>query len=203
MIRINLLPIKQLQAEVARRREIIIGSVVLGCALLFLIVTHFYQSYQINEREREIAALRIELQALNAKVKEVADLQVKIKELRGKQKIIEDLNHKKSGPVLVMTSLSAATPASLWLTDLREGGGGVTMNGMATDHETLAGFMRSLEASKHFSNIELIETIQGAGPTGTLKKFAIKARVNYRAPAIQPADKNKPAPPVQKEEKKS
>lgn len=204
MIRINLLPVKQLQAEVTRRREIIVGSVVLGCALLLLLGAHLYQSYQLTQRENELASLRTELKALNAKVKEVADLQVKIKDLRGKQKIIEDLNHKKSGPVLVMASLSQATPGSLWLTELREGGGSVTMNGLAADHETLANFIRSLAISKHFTDVELIETTQGAGPTSALKRFAIKAQMVYRPQAPQPADaKTKASAPVQKEEKKS
>jgi type IV pilus assembly protein PilN len=202
MIRINLLPVKQLQAEVTRRREIIVGSVVLGCALLLLLGTYLYQSYQLTQTENELASLRTELKALNAKVKEVADLQVKIKDLRGKQKIIEDLNHKKTGPVLVMASLSQATPGSLWLTELREGGGSVTMNGLAADHETLANFIRSLALSKHFTAVELVETTQGTGPTAALKKFAIRARVIYRAPAAQPA-KTKASAPVQKEEKKS
>jgi len=202
MIRINLLPIKQLQAEVTRRREIIIGSTVLGIALVILLGGYLYQSYQLTSLEKELAGLRTELQALNAKVKEVSDLQVKIKDLRGKQKIIEDLNNKKSGPVLVMASLSSATPASLWLTDLREGGGNVTMNGLATDNETIANFMRSLATSKHFTNVELIEATQGAGPTATLKKFAIKVRAVYRPPT-PPAAGAKPAAPVKKEEKKS
>jgi len=202
MIRINLLPIKELQAEVTRRREIIIGSAVLGAVLLILLGGYAYQYYQLTSLEKELAGLRAELQALNTKVKEVSDLQVKIKELRGKQKIIEDLNNKKSGPVLVMTSLSSATPASLWLTDLREGGGNVTMNGLATDNETVANFMRSLTTSKYFINVELIETTQGAGPTAALKKFAIKARVVYRPPTPLPAAA-KPAAPVKKEEKKS
>ena len=202
MIRINLLPIKELQAEVTRRREIVVGSLVLGFALLILLGSYLYQSYQLSSLEKELAGLRTELQVLNAKVKEVADLQVKIKDLRGKQKIIEDLNNKKSGPVLVMASLSQATPASLWLTDLREGGGNVTMNGLATDNETVANFMRSLATSKHFVNIELIETTQGAGPTAALKKFAIKARVVYRPPPPPPAD-TKATTPGKKEEKKS
>jgi type IV pilus assembly protein PilN len=187
MIRINLLPIKQLQAEVTRRREIIIAAVVLGSLLVVLLGTYLYQWSQLSALENELAALRSELQALNAKVKEVADLQVKIKDLRGKQKIIEDLNGKKSGPVLVMASLSRATPASLWLTDLRESAGNVTMNGLAVDNETVADFMRSLAASKHFSNVELIESIEGPRTTSSLKKFSIKTRVIYRAPAAQPA----------------
>lgn len=199
MIRINLLPIKQLQAEVTRRREIIIGSVVFGGALLVLLGTYLYQGHQLTSMEKELADLRTELQALNAKVKEVADLQGKIKDLRGKRKIIEDLEDKKTGPALVMASLSTATPASLWLTDLRESGGNVTMNGLAVDNETVANFMRALATSKYFTNTELIEITQGAGPTAALKKFAVKTRVIYRpqTPAAKTAE------PVKNEEKKS
>jgi type IV pilus assembly protein PilN len=204
MILINLLPIKQLQAEVTRRREIIIGSVVLGTALLVLLGTYLYQSYQLTQRENELAQLRTELQALNAKVKEVADLQTRIKDLRGKQKIIEDLNNKKTGPVRVMESLSLATPATLWLTDLRDVGGILSLNGLAIDNETVANFMRSLAESKHFTHVEVVETIQGTGPLSAFKKFAIQARIIHRPPGDSPTGaKTKVSAPAAKEEKKS
>lgn len=204
MIRINLLPIKQLEAEVTRRREIIIGSIVLVAALMGMLATHLYQSFKSTALQKESAALSEEIKVLNARVKEVSDLQVKIKDLRGKQRIIEDLNKKKSGPVLVMASLSVATPANLWLTELRESGGNVTMNGLAADNENIASFMKSLTVSKHFSDVELIESTQGVGPTAALKKFAIRARAIYRAPTPPPADaKTEAVAPVKKEEKKS
>ena len=133
---------------------------------------------------------------------EVCDLEVKIKELRGKQKIIEDLNQKRSGPVLVMESLSQATPASLWLTDLREAGGTVGMNGLALDHEAVSNFMRSLAGSKHFSNIELVETVQGTGPISAYKKFTVQARVNHRSPDEPPdSGKDKPRAAASEEKK--
>ncbi|HWP22662.1 MAG TPA: PilN domain-containing protein [Candidatus Binatia bacterium] len=188
MIRINLLPVKALQAEVTRRREITLGVVVLGGALALMVGTYLYQSYTLSQLEKELAVLRQEIQALNIKVKEVGDLQNKIKDLRSKNKIIEDLNRKKSGPVLVMESLSAATPASLWLTDWRESGGSVTMNGIAADNQTIADFMRALTASKYFAGVELIETTQGSGPTASLKKFSIKAGVVYRLPEAPSTD---------------
>ena len=203
MIRINLLPIKELQAEVNRRRDLVIGAVTLSLVAALLLGTYLFQSYQLTKLEGELTELRAELQALNSKVKEVAELQVKIKDLRSKQKIIDDLNRKKTGPVLVMTSLSQATPARLWLTDLRENGGSVTMNGMAVDHETIATFIRSLALSKHFTDVELLETTQGAGPAATLKKFAIKAGINYRAPeAPPPENKTKVKPAAKSEEKR-
>src|SRR6266850_1742287 len=203
MIRINLLPVKALQAEVTRRREIIIGAVVLGAALALLIGTHVYQAYELSNLQTELASLRAELQALNVKIKEVGDLQNKIKDLRSKNKIIENLNKKKSGPVLVMENLSSATPNSLWLTDLRESSGNVTMNGLAVDNQTIADFMKAIALSKHFNNVELVETTQGAGPTAALKKFSIRTGGLYRSPeAVPAATKTKIDTPAKKEEKK-
>lgn len=198
MIRINLLPIKQLQAEVTRRREIIVGSAVVASTLLLLVGSHVYQSYQLKGLEKELSGLRAELQVLNARVKEVADLQVKIKDFRSKQKIIDDLNNKKSGPVLVMTSLSQVTPASLWLTDLRESDGSITMNGLASDNETVAHFLKSLSISKYFSDIELVETVQG--PSAGLKKFTARAKAIYR-PVQPPAAKAAAPQPVEEKMK--
>lgn len=203
MIRINLLPIKQLQAEVTRRRQITVGSAVLATVLVLLLGVYLYQSHQLSSLETELAGLRTELRVLNSKVKEVADLQVKIKESRGKQKIIDDLSRKKIGPVLVMASLSRATPTSLWLTDLKETGGTVTMNGLAVDNETIADFMRSLSASKFFTNVELIESTEGTGPSASMKKFSIKTKVMYRPPDPPPAaDRTKAGAPAKKVEKK-
>lgn len=189
MIRINLLPVKQLQAEVARRRQIMIGSVVFGLAALSLVALYALQTYQLSSLESELTGLRGEIQALNAKIKEVGDLQNKIKELRGKNKIIEDLKKKKSGPVLVMASLANATPATLWLTELRESGGVLTMSGLAADHKTVADFITGLEASKHFKGVDLIETTRGIGPQAGFTKFSIKTGVIYQAPEASAAKK--------------
>ena len=204
MIRINLLPIRALQAEITRRREITIGGVVLGGAVALMAGVYIYQSYTLSQLEKELADLRREIQVLNVKVKEVGDLQNKIKDLRSKNKIIQDLNRKKSGPVLVMESLSSATPTSLWLTDLRESGGNLTMNGVAADNQTIADFLRALAASKYFSGVELVETTQGTGPTASLKKFSVRAGVVYRPADAAPADsKSKAAGGLKRAEKAS
>ena len=203
MIRINLLPIKQLEAEVTRRREVTIGAAVLGIALLALGSLHLLQSFQLSGLETELAQLRGEIQALNTKIKEIGDLQNKIKEARGKNKIIDDLKKKKSGPVLVMENLANATPATLWLTDLKESGGSLALSGLAIDNKTVADFISGLEASKHFKSVELIETTEGVGPTAGFKKFAIKTGVLYQAPEAPPPEpKTKTTPAAKKEENK-
>jgi type IV pilus assembly protein PilN len=201
MIRINLLPVKELQAEISRRRELTIGGVVLAVALLMLLSAHLLQSLQLSGLEKELATLRGDLQALNVKIKELGDLQNKIKEARGKNKIIDDLKKKKSGPVLVMENLANATPATLWLTDLKESGGSLSLSGLAVDNKTVAEFISGLEASKHFNGVELIETTESSGPTAGFKKFAIKTGVSYQAPETASVETKAPAP-AKKAEKK-
>ena len=188
MIRVNLLPFKQLQAEVTRRRELLIGVVVLGLTALILAGTHFYQAYQVSQLETELAGLRSELQTLNAKIQQVGDLQNRIKDLRSKNRIIADLNQKKSGPVQVMENLAGAAPTTLWLTDLKETGGSLVLNGLAVDNKTVADFITGLEASKYFKSVELVETTQGTGPTSGFKKFSIKTGVLYQPAQAAPVD---------------
>jgi type IV pilus assembly protein PilN len=201
MIRINLLPVKELKAEVSRRRELTIGGTALGVTLIVFGGLYVQQSYRISKLGSEIAGLQSELQTLNVKVKQVGDLQEKVKQLKSKNKIIEDLNKKKVGPARVMESLSVATPTSLWLTEFKETGGKLVINGLAVDNQTVADFLRTLATFSYFSDVELVETTQETQGTGPFKKFSVKALVSYNTSPINTGAEARGSAPA-KEEKK-
>jgi type IV pilus assembly protein PilN len=183
MIRINLLPMREISAEVTRRRDLIIGATGLVVTVLLIIGVYFYQVSQRSSLQAELAALRKEIETLDVQVREVGELQKKIKELQSKTQVLEDLNSKKVGPVRVLESLAAATPAGLWITEYRETGNDLTITGMAMDNQTVADFMRALSNFAHFRNVELIETTQADEKTGPYKKFSVKSGVAYQ-PAL-------------------
>jgi type IV pilus assembly protein PilN len=188
MIRVNLLPVRELQAAVSRRRDLTIGGIVLGSVLTVLLATYLLQHYRLSKLASEQELLRREIQDLNVKVKEVGDLQIRINEYTSKHNVISDLNKKKTGPVGIMESLSTATPARLWLTEFKETGGRLTINGTAADNQTVAEFLKALAASAYFSDVELVETTQGGQESGPLKKFSIRSGVSY-LPAPTPQGK--------------
>jgi type IV pilus assembly protein PilN len=190
MIRVNLLPVKELKAESSRRRDLIIGGLTLGLTALILVGVYFYQSYRRSNLGNELAGLRKEIDALNVKVKEIGDLQIKIKDFASKHKVIDDLNQKKIGPVKVMENLSAATPPTLWLTEFKETNGSSDIRGLALDNQTIADFINTLARTGQFKDVELIETVQTDEKSGSYKKFAIRAGVLYRAPASVTDAKN-------------
>jgi type IV pilus assembly protein PilN len=185
MIRINLLPVRQIKAEVGRRRDLVVAGATAGLTVLVLAGLYFYQSYRLARLDNELAGLRQDIQALNLKVKEVGDLQNKVKEIKSKYQVIDDLGKRKIGPVLVMESLASATPGSLWLTEFRESNGTITMNGFAIDNQTVADFLKMLGKFPYFKNVELIETTQADEKTGPYKKFSITSGVSYQTVVIE------------------
>jgi type IV pilus assembly protein PilN len=187
MIRINLLPVKELKAEVSRRREMILGGLCLGVTLTAILGLYVVQYSRINSLQNEIADLNAELASLNVKAKGVADLEAKIKEVKGKHRVIEEINRKKSGPARVMQSLSTATPRALWLTQFKEIGGNVTITGVATDNQTIAEFLKALDSHSYFRNTELVETTQTDQRVAP-KRFSIKSRLQYQPVVAQTDD---------------
>jgi len=186
MIRINLLPLKEIKAEFGRRQQLIVAGVCLGVAVAAIIGLYLFQSYRLSNLEKELAGLRKEIETLNVQVKGVAELEKKVAEVRGKIKVIDDLNKMRTGPVRVMESLSSVTPTRLWLTQYRETGGNLHMEGLAIDHQTIADFLKALSGSAHFKNVELIETTQVEEEGVPLKRFAARANVLYQLPPPAP-----------------
>ena len=182
MIRLNLLPVRELNAESDRRRDLTVAGVSLAATALILLGIYLYQSAQLSKLAIELPSIRKEVEVLNGKVKELGNLEAKIKELRSKHKVIEDLRGQKMGPTLVMDSLAAAIPSSLWLIELKQNGGSLIINGLAMDNQSVAEFIKSLSRSGHFRNVELVETTQADPKTGPYKKFSIQSAISYQIP---------------------
>lgn len=196
MIRLNLLPVRELNAENSRRRELIVAGISLAVTTVILLGAYVYQSVQLSNLSTELPTLRKEVEVLNSKIKELGDLEAKIKELRSKHKVIEDLRAQKIGPALVMDSLAAAIPSSLWLIEIKQSGAGLVINGLATDNQSVAEFIRSLSRSGHFKDVELIETTQADEKTGRFKKFSIQSGISYHTPttAVGASSPNQTSP---------
>ena len=182
MIRINLISAREIQAEIGKRQDLTVAAISLGATLALILVVFLYQFFRSAILEHDLASLRQEITALESKVKEVAELQKKIAELRERVKVLDDLSKKKIGPVRVMENLSEATPARLWLTEFKENSGNLSMTGMAVDNQTVADFLKALQASAYFRDVELVETSQIEQDKLLLKKFSLRSRLFYQLP---------------------
>lgn len=181
MIRVNLLPVRELNAESNRRKELAIAGVSLATTAVILVALYLSQTAQLSNLSQELPAIRKEIEILNGRIKELGNLEAKIKELSSKHKVIEDLRAQKVGPVRFLDTLAGAIPSSLWLVEIKQSGESLIINGLATDNQSVAEFMRSLSRSAHFKNVELVETNQTDEKTGAFKKFSIQSGISYQS----------------------
>jgi type IV pilus assembly protein PilN len=196
MIRINLLPAKDTERALGQRQQRALAALGLTIALLIMIVPYAIQGRRLSAIETETAQVQEEIRRYDERVKEVRDLDRLKEELQTKLRIIEDLNHKRIGPARVLGDLSIATPDNLWVNDFKETGGGATLSGMALDNQTIAFFMRQLQTSPYFFNVDLVETTQSMPARGVstavpqapnFKRFIINAQIDYFGRGGKPA----------------
>lgn len=188
MIRINLLPVREIKAEVGRHQDLVLAGASLGVTLALVLGLYLFQFFRVSGLEKELAGLRKEIETLNTQTKQVAELEKKVGEVKEKLKAIDELSGKKTGPVHVMESLSMAVPPSLWLIEFKESGGSLALTGLAIDNQTIADFLKALSNSPYFKDVDLIESVQVEQDGRTVKKFNLKATLSYRPPPVpQPA----------------
>jgi type IV pilus assembly protein PilN len=209
MIRLNLLPLKETERAIGRRQQLSLVALGMAIALLIMIVPFIVQGRTLATLDSQIDQLNKEIQQYNTQVKEVHELDRLKKEVQTKLNIIQDLNRKRVGPSRVLDDLSGATPDNLWLIDFTENNGQATVTGLALDNETIARFMRQLQASPYFFGVDLVETSrttpQPTTPAGgespvSFTRFIVKATIDYfgrHGKPPEPAPEAKPAAAVQ------
>jgi len=98
--------------------------------------------------------------------------------------------------VRILAGLSDSTPDKLWLTEYADMGGTLKLTGLGVDEQTVADFMRRLGALKFFRTVDLDETSQVTQDGAKVKKFVIRAQMDYGdTPPPQPEAKPQKAPP--------
>lgn len=177
MVTINLLPIK---AELRQRALVEHILVLIICLVATFVVLGFVQGAVKQQREDlhgEIAQTKVEIKKLTAIAGEIEQFKKQRQELERKLEIISDLNTQKTGPVEMLDQLSIIIPEKAWIKSLNNTGHSLVLQGSAVDNPTIATFMKRLQASPYFADVELVLSQQ----EGPHHKFTIKCKVQLPA----------------------
>jgi type IV pilus assembly protein PilN len=135
----------------------------------------------------DIAAAQRETQRLQTILTQVAQFEQQKQALQQRVTLIEQLRTGQSGPVHMIDELSKAMPEMLWLTNLKQDGGELTIDGRCTTLTSLSDFVGNLEQSTYFRRpVEIVDSqVEPAtGTTTELIKFTLKA--TFALPGAEP-----------------
>ena len=115
--------------------------------------------------------------------------------MQKKLNVLKQLRANKSGPVKRFAALSDTVPDKVWLTKYTEVGEAVSMGGIAFTEELIADFMRNLEASRQFNQVELLVSEQMDLSGVKVKRFDLTCKLGVRKTEEPKPPQTPPQPP--------
>jgi type IV pilus assembly protein PilN len=199
MIRINLLAAER---DRAKKKSVTLGTagqkLTIGCSLILVLggLAIGWRYWAVNrdsaELDKEIAAAQQETTRLHSVIAQVQQFEQRKAQLQQRVVLIEQLRKGQTGPVHMLDQIARALPPMLWLTELKQTGAEIVIDGKCTSPIGVSDFVANLEASGYFKrSIDIVSTSSEAmpQPPGELIKFSIKAVFQ------QPGDAKAPSAP--------
>lgn len=176
MMEINLLPHREARRAADLRETIallVLGLVVLAGSIFFM---HKSIGSEIDTAEANVAQLEADIARYKPQQALVEKFKAQKKELQDKLDVITSLEQARSGPVRVLDELSSNVPERLWLTAIATKGKAIRLEGQSLDTGVVADFLRVLNSSPYFANVDLDKTSGGDVVDGVrLVNFVIRA----------------------------
>src|SRR5205814_3255266 len=185
MIRINLLAAEK---ERGKKKAALFGTagqkLTIGCSIILVLAVllvgwrYWSLARQSAALDAKINAAQEETTRLHAVILQVQQFEQRKAQLQQRVVLIEQLRKGQTGPVHMLDQISRALPSMLWLTELKQAGDDVQIDGRCTNQTGVAEFISNLEASGYFKrSIDIISTTAEAAPAGggELIRFTLKA----------------------------
>jgi len=200
MIRINLLAAER---DRAKKKAVTFGTVgqklTIGCSLILVLGglaigwRYWTVTHDSADLDKEIAAAQQETTRLHSVIEQVQQFEQRKAQLQQRVVLIEQLRKGQTGPVHMLDQISRALPPMLWLTELKQTGAEIVIDGKCTSPIGVSDFVANLEASGYFKrSIDIVSTSTESmtQPQTEVIKFSIKAVFQ------QPGDAKAPAAPA-------
>lgn len=178
MIKINLLGMEAFKDE-SQTRALYMYAASLAAVILACLVIYLFSAGEVDSLAQDVGKLQTDLAQLKVTTNEVRDLEKKKKELSDKLLVIATLKKSKVGPVHILDDLNTAMPDRSWIADMKESAGVMRISGMALDNQTISEFMRALEKSDYFPQVDLVEATQTEKQGVKIHSFVIQAKLSY------------------------
>jgi type IV pilus assembly protein PilN len=185
MIKINLLPVRAAKKKESARQQLSILTLSVIAVAVLALGIYSVTLAKISTAQDEISKSEQEIKSLKEKIGEINNIKKFQEEVRKKLGILDQLRQNKTGPATRMAKLSDAVPEKVWLTKYTENGVNISLAGVAFNEELIAEFLRNLQGSNDFQNVELLVSEQMDIKDLKVKKFEISCTLKSNTAAEQ------------------
>lgn len=195
MIRINLLPHREMRRRQQQQNFFVMLGIVLALGAVTWFAVHTYLSDRLDEQNGRNRFLAAEIVKLDKEIEEIKKLKEQTAALLARKKVVETLQSNRSEAVHLLDQLARQLPDGIYLKAIKQQGNKVTITGYTQSQARVSTLMRNLEASQHLENPSLIE-IRAVNLSGArINEFTMTIAITR---AKEVADKTRRAPAAAK-----
>ena len=209
MIRINLLPIRKVKRAEASQRQFAYMGLAILATVVGVVFLHLQADGQLEDIKRRNTILTAEVARLKQEIGDYDKIRSQREELLRQRKTIQALDAGRTGPVYLLREISEILspgkgptfdrvtyeetlrrdpnagfnaswdPRRVWMEGYAEDQKHVRVRGSAKSNEDVAEFLKRLNSSVFFSNVNLDSTTQVSGRGIKFVNFGLSADVTY------------------------
>jgi len=198
MIRINLLPHRELRRKRQQQQFLVMLGMVAALGATLWFAGHYYMSGQLEQQQDRNAYLESEIAKLDKQIEEIKKLKELTVALLQRKKVVESLQANRAETVYLLDQLVRQLPDGVYLKSIQQKGLQVNITGYAQSNARVSTFMRNLEASSYLEKPRLIEIKAVTQRNTRLSEFSLAVsltRPKYEAADRKPGAKTTAAAP--------
>jgi type IV pilus assembly protein PilN len=191
MIRVNLLPHREIRRAAQQKQFFIMLGIVVGIGIAIWGSVHVMFEDQFNNQVARNKYLQDEIEKLDRQIAEIQKLKDQTAALLARKRVVETLQSTRSEVVHLMDQLVRQLPDGVYLRSIKQSGTRVLVGGYTQSQARVSTLMRNLDSSPHLENPGLIEIKAATQQGQRLNEFNLS--IGITRAAVQD-DAKKPAP---------
>lgn len=182
MIRINLLPHRELKRRERRQQFFVYSGLMVVAGLAIAILVHTIIAGYIDHQERRNAFLKAEIAKLDKEIAEIKRLREQIDALVARKQVIESLQTTRAQSVNVLNEFGQRVPDGVYLRSIKQTGPKIALLGYSQSNSRVSSLMRSLEESPFLANPGLVEVKAATVNKRRVSDFSLNVNIQGPAP---------------------
>ena len=180
MPRINLLPWREELREQRRNQFYAVMAGAIAAAGVAVFIGVLVMNTIIGDQTGRNDVLKEEIKLLDMRIAGIKTLESKKDRLVARMQIIEQLQQSRPESVHLLAEMVTAVPDGVYLTEIKQSGSSLSIDGAAESNTRVSAFMRNVDKSGWLMapDLEVVEVVKGDDRSqGSLgSRFSIRAR---------------------------
>ena len=157
MIRINLLPHREIRRAVRLRQFVILTALSVFLGVAVVAAGYVFNNQRIEDQNDRNRLLKTEIAKLDKQIEEIRLLKEQTAALLARKQVVETLQANRAEVVHMLDQFVRQLPDGVYLRSIRQTGRRVNIVGIAQSSARVSTLMRNIDSSQWLGSPELVE----------------------------------------------